>query len=144
MKVKYKYWLITFIFLTVSFGMIGRSAAFPGEPRGFGGFTWGTAREDLGLMKYVGTDDAGNLLYEKPGDVPCFGRARLAAVEYGFKNGRLAVVTLKVDSLLQYLLLQDETVKRYGHGEEIAGQKESYTWSGANTRISLVGHFAES
>ena len=144
MKFKHRYWLIMFVFLTVFFGPISQSAAFPGEPQGFGGFLWGAPREDFGPMKYVGTDDAGNVSYEMPGDVNYFGRARLAAVEYVFKNGRLAAVNLKVDSLLQYLLMQDEAVKRYGKGEEIAGQKDSYAWSGVNTRISLVGHFKES
>lgn len=144
MKFRCRCWLIIFAFLTIYFCMIGQSAAFPGEHLGFGGFVWGTPREDLGQVKYVGTDDAGNMLYERPGDIPSFGRARLAAIEYGFINGRLAFVTLRVDSLLQCLLVQDETVKRYGKGQEIAGQNDGYVWNGADTHIALVGHFTRS
>lgn len=123
---------------------IGRLAAFQGEPQGFDGFAWGAAREDLGSMTYVRTDCAGDALYEKQGGAPHYGRARLAAIEYGFRDGRLTGVTLRVNSLFQYLLMKEEARKRYGEGDELAGRKDSYVWSGENTRILLVSRFADS
>ena len=46
----------------------GESAAFPGEPAGFSGLTWGTPIDVLESLKYVGTDSAGMSLYERAGD----------------------------------------------------------------------------
>ena len=133
-----------FAFAAVLFAGIGQAPAFQGEPRGFGGFVWGTPRENLGSMTHVGTDCAGNVTYRRQGETADFGRARLAAIEYGFRDGRLAGVTLRVDSLFQYLLMKDEAIRRYGEGEEISGQRDSYVWSGENTYISLVSHFTDS
>lgn len=126
------------------FAGIGRLGAFQGEPQGFGGFAWGTPKEELGTMRYVRTDCAGNALYEKQGEVPHWGRARLTAIEYGFREGRLAGVTLRVNSLFQYLLMKEEALKRYGEGGEVAGRKDSYAWNGENTSISLTSRFADS
>ncbi|MBP1747684.1 MAG: hypothetical protein H6Q52_223 [Deltaproteobacteria bacterium] len=122
----------------------GESAAFPGEPAGFSGLTWGTPIDVLESLKYVGTDSAGMSLYERAGDELFFGRARLAAIEYGFENGRLAAVSLKVDSLLQYLLMKEEAFRRYGRGEELPGGEDSYVWNGDNTKISLISNFVVS
>lgn len=137
--------LIVCVFLAVIFGLIaGEAMASPGEPEGFGGYAWGTPMEQMGPLKYAGQDKAGSTLYEKPADTARFGPARLAGIEYGFKNGHLASVTIKVDSMLDYLLLKDEAEKRYGNGEQVPGEKYSYTWSVQNTRITLVGRFTES
>ncbi len=146
MKVKQlKNRLIVCIFLVVIFGIIGGDAmAQPGEPEGFSGYAWGTPMEQMGALTYVGRDETGDMLYEKPLAAAHFGRARLAGIAYGFKNGRLALVTLKVDSMLQYLLLKDEAMKRYGNGEQVPGERYSYTWNAGNTRITLLGRFTES
>lgn len=136
--------LSTFAFLAALFMLVGQSAAFPGEPPGFDGYNWGTPREKFGAMRYVGTDETGNALYERPGSATYYGRALITAVELGFKDGRLAAVTLRVNSLLQYLLMKEEALRRYGKGEEIAGQKDSYVWSGEKSVITLVGHFTDS
>lgn len=120
---------------------IARAAAAEGEPEGFAGLRWGTPMEGLQPMKYIGTDTAGIALYERPGDDHVYGGARVNSIEYGFKNGRLAMVTLKVNSLLHYLLMKEEAFRRYGEGEELAGRTDSYVWKGAATEISLISDF---
>jgi len=60
-----------------------------------------------------------------------------------FRDGRLTGVTFKVNSMLQYLLMKDEAFRRYGTGEPIAGEKDSYTWNAENTRITLTNRFTE-
>ena len=92
-------------------------------------------------MKYIGTDSAGIALYERPGDDLVYGGAGLSSIEYGFRNGRLAMVTLKVNSLLHYLLMKEEAFRRYGEGEELAGRTDSYVWKGDSTEMSLVSDF---
>lgn len=147
MKFKRKYWLAALAvpaLLGVFLAAAGRAAAFPGEPRGYDGFAWGTARESLGPMVYAGKDDAGNELYETTGAEHHYGSARVKAVEYVFRGGRLVGVTFKVNSMLHYLLLKDEAFRRYGMGEPIAGEKDSYAWNGENTRITLTNRFTES
>jgi hypothetical protein len=145
MKYKSRYRLIACAFAVIFLGlMVGQTTAAPGAAKGSDGFPWGASREDLGPLKYIGRDESGNVLYEKPGDAGYYGRARVSGIEYGFRNERLAIAIFKVDSLLQYLLLKDEAIKRYGKGEDIPGAKDSYTWNRENTTISLVGHFAES
>lgn len=134
------------ICLAVCVSAAGRSEAFPGEPEGFGGLIWGTPKEAAGSMRYVGTESGDILLYERSndGDELYFGQARLIAVQYGFKDGRLATVTLRVNSLLQYLLMKEEAVRRYGKGQEMAERKDSYAWNGEHTQILLVADFTES
>ncbi len=147
MKSKPQLWLIALagmLCLAVCLGAAGEGAAFPGEPEGFGGLTWGTPKEALEPVRYVGTDNDGILLYERAGDEPYFGRARLVAIQYGFKDGRLATGTLKVDSLLQYLLMKEEALRRYGRGRELTKMKDGYVWNGERTQISLVGNFSDS
>ena len=95
-------------------------------------------------MVYAGKDDAGNELYETTGAEHHYGSAHVAAVEYVFSDGRLVEVTFKVNSMLQYLLMKDEAFRRYGKGEPVAGEKDSYTWNGENTRITLTNRFTES
>ena len=147
MKFKRNYWLAALAVLALSGAFLsatGRAGAFPGEPRGFDGFTWGTSRESLGPMVYAGKDDAGNELYETTDAEHHYGSAHVAAVEYVFSDGRLVGVTLKVNSMLQYLLMKDEAFRRYGKGEPVAGEKDSYAWNGENTRITLSNRFTES
>jgi hypothetical protein len=147
MNFKRTYWLAALAvaaLLGVFLAATGRAAAFPGEPRGFEGFTWGTSREGLGPMVYAGKDDAGNELYETTGAGYNYGSARVAAVEYVFRDGRLVGVTFKVNSMLQYLLMKEEAFRRYGEGEPIAGEKDSYAWNVENTRIMLANRFTES
>ena len=146
MKFKASYWLAALAALavfTVIHAATGRAEAFSGEPRGFEGFTWGTPRASLGPMVYAGKDDAGNELYDTTGGDHHYGRARVAVIEYVFRSGRLTGVTFKVNSMLQYLLMKDEAFRRYGTGEPIAGEKDSYTWNGENTRITLTNRFTE-
>ena len=95
-------------------------------------------------MRQIGTDSEGFSLYERPGDEMSFGPARVVAILYGFKDGKLATVTLKVNSLLQHLLMKEEALRRYGKGEELGEGKGGYIWSGGRTQIALVGHFSDS
>ena len=136
--------VLTGAWIASSFVMVGIVAAFPGEPRGFDGFNWGIAREGLGRTRCVGKDASGMMVFERQDEEGRFGSAKIAAIEYGFRDGRLVAVRIKVDSLLQYLLLKDEATKRYGTGGEMPGRTDSYIWSGGQTEITLVGSFTES
>jgi hypothetical protein len=147
MTFKNNYWLATLAalaFFAIILAVTVPASAFPGEPRGFDGLTWGAPRESLGAMVYAGKDDAGNQLYQRAGAEQHFGSARVSAIEYAFRDGRLAGITFKVNSMLQYLLMKDEAIRRYGKGEPIAGEKDSYAWNGENTRITLTNRFTES
>ena len=119
-------------------------AAFPGEPEGYGGVTWGTRIDALKPLRYAGTDGSGVALYERPGEELIYGRAKLIAIEYGFENGRLTTVTLKVDSLPQYLLMKEEAFKRYEEGKQLAGHEDSYSWSGEIAEVLLMDKFVVS
>ena len=110
-------------------------SGIPGRTAGFAGLAWGTPIDAFESMRYVGTKVPVCRCTRRPAMRSYFGRARLSAIEYGFKDGRLAAVTLKVNSLLQYLLMKEEAFGRYGKGEEMAGRKDSYVWNGENTQI---------
>jgi hypothetical protein len=118
--------------------------AFQGEPDGYGGLSWGTPLESLaGSMEYAGTlkEHPDTTVYRRAQDDLIFGRARLKTIEYGFTNGRLTVVTLKVDSLLQYLLMKEEALKRFGPGREGDARAESLKWESDRTSTRLVSAF---
>lgn len=135
--------LLTYACITASVAM-AEAGGFRGEPRGFDGFSWGMSQDKLGQMRYVGKDASGTILFERQGEESHFGKAKIASIDYGFKDGRLTAVRIKVDSLLQYLLLNEEATKRYGAGVEMPGKKGSYFWRGEQTEITLVGNFTES
>ena len=136
--------VLAWAYIGLLYVLPGAAVAFPGEPRGFEGFNWGIKKEDLGNMKYVGRDSSGMVLFEKDGGEDHFGKAKIAGIEYGFRDGRLAAVRVRVDSLLQYLLVKDEAAKRYGAGGKMPGGEEDYVWYGEETEITLVGRFTES
>lgn len=118
--------------------------AFQGEPDGYGGLSWGTPLDGLvGSMEYAGTlkENPDTMVYRRAQDDLIFGKARLKAIEYGFTNGRLTVVTLKVDSLLQYLLMKEEALKRFGPGREGDARAESLKWESDRTSTRLVSAF---
>ncbi|HNT44437.1 MAG TPA: hypothetical protein PKN85_08240 [Syntrophorhabdaceae bacterium] len=117
--------------------------AFPGEPDGYNGIPWGTPLESLTSMEYAGPgkDSPGTALYRRVTDDLTFGKARLTRIEYGFVAGRLTAVTLKVDSLLQYLLMKEEAVRRFGPGTEADPRAERLIWEGDSTTIRLVSAF---
>jgi hypothetical protein len=97
--------------------------------------------EGLESMKYIGTANTGIALYERPGDDLVYGGARLSSIEYGFRDGRLAMITLKVNSLLHYLLMKGEAFRRYGEGDKLAGRTDSCAWKGDSMEISLISDF---
>lgn len=144
MRPRRQYWMVALAastLLGVLFCAKGGALAFPGEPEGFGGLTWSAPRTEIEYLRYKDTDSAGMSIYVKPDHEPFFGQARLTSVEYGFIDGRLASVTLRVDSLLQYLLMKEEAFRLYGKGIELAGREGSYVWTGDNTEISLISNF---
>ena len=115
-----------------------------GEPDGYGGLPWGTQLESVvGFMEYVGTrkENAGTAMYRRAQDSRVFGKARLKAVEYGFGDGKLTVVMLKVDSLIEYLHMKEEALKRFGPGREVSPRSERHMWEGDRTIIRLVSAF---
>ncbi|NLT22371.1 MAG: hypothetical protein GXX82_04925 [Syntrophorhabdus sp.] len=131
--------LVVFVFFAAA-----SAEAFQGEPDGYGGLSWGTELESLaGSMEYVGTrkETPDTAVYRRARDDLGFGRARLTAIEYGFTAGRLTVVTLKVDSLLQYLLVKEEALRRFGTGREEDPRAERFIWEGDRTTIRLVSAF---
>jgi hypothetical protein len=130
--------LLTFLFLAVA-----GAGAFQGEPDGYNGISWGTPLESLGSMEHAGTgkEVPGTAVYRRAGDDLVYGEARLKAVEYTFTAGRLTAVKLKVDSLLQYLLMKKEALKRFGPGREADPRAERFIWEGDRTTIRLVSAF---
>lgn len=131
--------LLVFAFLAAA-----GTGAHPGEPDGYGGLSWGTPLNSVvGSMEYLGTrkKTPDTMVYRRAQDDPVFGRARLKAIEYGFTRGRLTVVTLKVDSLLQYLLMKEEVLRRYGPGREEDPRAERFRWEGERTGMRLVSAF---
>jgi len=121
----------------------GSSHAFQGEPDGYNGIPWGTPLDRLSSMEYIGrqNDEPDTELYRRSGDDLSYGKARLTAVEYGFTNGRLSVVTLRVNSLLHYLLMKEEAIRRFGPGKEADPRAERYVWEGERTTVRLKSAF---
>jgi hypothetical protein len=121
----------------------GSAHAFQGEPDGYNGISWGAPLDGLSSMEYVGrqNDEPDTELYRRSGDDLTFGKARLTAVEYGFTNGQLSMVTLRVNSLLQYLLMKEEAIRRFGPGKEADPHAERYIWEGERTTVRLKSAF---
>lgn len=130
--------LLTFLFLAVA-----GAGALRGEPDGYNGLSWGTPLESLGSMEYAGTgkEAPGTAVYRRATDDLVFGEARLKAIEYTFTTGRLTAIKLKVDSLLQYLLMKKEALRRFGPGREADPRAERFIWEGDRTTIRLVSAF---
>lgn len=128
---------------TAVFAGAGCASAFPGEPDGYSGIAWGTPLDRLSSMEYVGKqkDEPDIELYRRRGDDLTFGKARLTAVEYGFADGRLSLVTLRVNSLLHYLLMKEEAIRRFGPGKETDPHAERYIWEGERTTVRLKSAF---
>lgn len=125
------------------FAGAGSGHAFKGEPDGYNGISWGTPLDRLSSMEHVGRqdDEPDTELYRRGGDDLTFGKARLTAVEYGFTNGQLSVVTLRVNSLLQYLLMKEEAIRRFGPSKEADPHAERYIWEGERTTVRLKSAF---
>jgi hypothetical protein len=128
------------LFMAVAGALAGTS---PGEPEGYNGIPWGRDVGSLTGMEYVGPEKTApdTLLYRRAGDDLSFGRARLKAIEYGFTANKFTVVILKVDSLLQYLLMKEEAFQRFGKGEELDPRAERFVWEGGATTIRLISAF---
>jgi len=135
--------LALLISASILFAGVGGVHAFQGEPDGYNGIPWGTPLKGLASMEYAGRqkDGADTPLYRRAGEDLTFGRARLTAVEYGFTNGLLSVVILRVNSLLQYLLMKEEAVRRFGQGKEVDPYSERYNWDGERTTVRLTSAF---
>jgi hypothetical protein len=121
-----------------------RAGAFQGEPDGYDGMSWGTPLDSVTVsMEYAGTRGGtpDTVVYRRTGGGLMFGAAHLKAIEYGFTVGKLTVVTLKVDSLLQYLLMKEEALRRFGPGREADPRAERFIWEGGRTTIRLVSAF---
>lgn len=125
------------------FATAGSAYAFQGEPDGYNGIAWGTPLDRLSSMEYAGrqSDEPDTELYRRSGDDLTFGKARLTAVEYGFAHGQLSVVTLRVNSLLHYLLMKEEAIRRFGPGKEADPHAERYIWEGERTPVRLKSAF---
>jgi len=127
----------------VVFAAADSACAFQGEPDGYNGIAWGTPLDRLGSLEYVGrhNDEPDVALYRRSGDELTFGKARLTAIEYGFANGRLSVVTLRVNSLLHYLFMKEEAIRRFGPGKAADPHAEGYVWEGEQTTVRLKSAF---
>jgi len=120
-----------------------RVGAFQGEPDGYGGISWGTPLESVASMEYIGKqkDAPAILLYRRAGDNLFYGKARLKSIDYGFEGGLLTTVTLRVNSLLQYLLMKEEAFSRFGKGKDVDPFSERFAWEGERTTRMLVSAF---
>lgn len=120
-----------------------RLGAFQGEPDGYGGITWGTPLESVASMEYIGRQkgEPDVLLYRRAGENLFYGRARLTSIDYGFDRRLLTTVTLRVNSLLQYLLMKEEALSRFGKGKEADAFSERFIWEGERTTIRMVSAF---
>ncbi len=121
----------------------GEVGSFQGEPDGYGGILWGTPVESIASIEYIGRQkDAPHIsLYRRAGDNLFYGKARLKSIDYGFERGLLTTVTLRVNSLLHYVLMKEEAFSRFGKGKDVDLFSERFAWIGERTTIMLISGF---
>jgi len=120
------------------------SPAFQNEPDGFGGIAWGTDVSILSSMiydsKHVWTAGTTSF-YTRKGDLLRMGRAKLAAVRYGFFEGKLSDVLVEAKGRKNWLALKTACFEQYGRGFKANFYQERYTWSGETA--SMVMEYVE-
>ena len=135
--------IIALTFFALVFAIECKARTFQNEPDGYNGISWGTPVGGLSSMEHAGKDK--NIpdisLYRRIGEDLSYGRARLASIEYGFAGGLLTSATLRVNSLLEYLLMKEEAIRRYGKGKEMDPFSERFVWEGERTTIMLISAF---
>ncbi|MCB2185637.1 MAG: hypothetical protein KQJ78_04425 [Deltaproteobacteria bacterium] len=118
-----------------------RAAGYQNEPEGFRGLKWGTPLAQAGKLapaRATGQVPEGFALYTKPGEVMDIGGAALTNLEYGFWNGRFALVRISFRGQANYQKLQKAAFKHFGKGRSRKNPKgQEFCWWGDKTLMIL-------
>lgn len=117
--------------------------AFPNEPDGFRGLSWGTEISSLSGFTKVGVDPGygGIDLYVRGGDELVIGAAKLDKIIYGFWRGKFCNATGYFSGYRNFLFLKHAIETKFYQGSRPNQFLDDYVWLGGITQIFL--HYRE-
>ncbi len=125
--------------------------AFPSEPDGFRGITWGTKRQKVPGLQFAYADSRDKRVktYKRSGEGVLFDGVKMNQIDYVFAEGLFFRAHLITSGKSNYKKLRKAMVKRYGKWNDYATFKHTptgedqplkthyYYWVGDTTYIAL-------
>jgi hypothetical protein len=112
--------------------------AFPNEPGGFRGASWGCDIAALHDMEILGRDDkTQRILARRRNDIMSLGDVPLGKIEYIFWGRRFMLTRLSTLGQEHFLGLLRVLTGRYGQPHQANRFIPSYTWAGTVGFVSL-------
>ncbi len=133
---KIKLGMFLLLFMTT---FVAVSLAVENDAEGFREWLWGTDVSSMGSMKLMTSSENGNSTYIKNNDNMKWEGVPVEKIRYGFKNGKLYLVTINIKGLNQTQAnnLKSRLKEKYGNAAEIAGGR-LLEWKGPKSIISFT------
>lgn len=131
--------LFSFVFLSAT------ALAYPNEPDGFRGLTWGTPLErvkDSMVFQYTDGSFGGVDKYTRIDDELSIGAAKLKKIEYGFWQNKLSSVNIEFEGYNNWANLYQSVVARFGEGLRPNRYMDKYAWL-ASSKASILLEYSD-